>query len=91
LHHRQRNRYHFDAFPDKHRKLARRDAGFDFWLRISLASGLFFLHPTHPAVPLSKILSVRMFLWRPFNIVTLFAVAWFLEVYNMPLTRPLFT
>jgi hypothetical protein len=42
LHDHERNRHHFDAFSDKHRKLARRDAGNGFSLCISLASGLTF-------------------------------------------------
>ena len=52
---------------------------------IALASGLLFRHAEHPAVPLSKTLPVRMFLWTLFGVMVLFALAWYLDVYYVPL------
>ncbi len=55
---------------------------------ISLASGLLFRHSTHPAVPLSKTLPVRVFLWTLFVVMVFFAAAWYLDVYYIPLRSP---
>lgn len=52
---------------------------------ISLASGLAFRYSTYPKVHLSKTLPVRLFLWTLFGVMLLFPVAWYLDVYYVPL------
>lgn len=51
---------------------------------VCLASGLLFRYATEPQVPLTRTLPVRLFLWAVLGIATLFAVAWFLDVYYVP-------
>jgi hypothetical protein len=55
---------------------------------ISGASGLLFQQESDPPIPLSRTLPVRVFLWTLFGVTILFAVAWFLDVYYMPLLWP---
>jgi hypothetical protein len=52
---------------------------------ISCASGLLFQHHTDPPTPLVRTLPVRIFLWTIFAIVILFALAWLLDLYYVPL------
>jgi hypothetical protein len=52
---------------------------------ISLASGLAFRYSTYPKVHLLKTLPVRLFLWTLFGAMLLFPVAWYLDVYYVPL------
>jgi hypothetical protein len=52
---------------------------------ISLASGLVFRYSTYPKVHLSKTLPVRLFLWTLLGVTLLFPVAWYLDVYYVPL------
>jgi hypothetical protein len=54
---------------------------------IAFASGLLFRYSTHPTISLTKTLPVRTFLWTLFGIIILFALAWYLDVYYMPLAR----
>jgi len=52
---------------------------------VCIASGLLFRHSRHPAVPLSETLPVRLFLWTLLGVIVLFALAWILDVYYVPL------
>jgi hypothetical protein len=55
---------------------------------ISVASGMLFRLDTHPVIPLSRTLPVRIFLWTLLGVSVLFTVAWFLDVYYVPLLWP---
>jgi hypothetical protein len=52
---------------------------------VCFTSGLLFSHATHPAVPLSRTLPVRLFLWTLSAFIALFALAWVLAAYYVPL------
>jgi len=51
---------------------------------ICAASGMLFRIESFPAVPLSRTLPVRLFLWTLFGVSILFALSWFLETYYVP-------
>jgi hypothetical protein len=51
---------------------------------VCIASGILFRFETHPAVPLSRTLPVRMFVWALFGVAILFVVSWYIDVYYMP-------
>lgn len=52
---------------------------------VCLISGILFRYHTHPEVPLTRTLPVRLFLWTLFGAAVLFALAWSLDVYYVPL------
>jgi len=52
---------------------------------VCFASGILFRHSTDPAVPLTRTLPVRLFLWTLLGISLLFFISWYLDVYYMPL------
>jgi hypothetical protein len=55
---------------------------------ISAASGLLFRYHASPAVPFTRTLPVRIFLWALFGISLLFLLAWFLDTYYVPYLWP---
>jgi hypothetical protein len=52
---------------------------------VCFVSGLLFRHSAHPAVSLSKTLPIRLFLWTLLGVTVLFLLAWYLDVYYVPL------
>lgn len=52
---------------------------------VCLISGILFRYRTRPEVPLSRTLPVRLFLWTLVGVTLLFALAWYLDVYYIPL------
>ncbi len=52
---------------------------------VCIASGLLFRHSARTAVPLSRTLPIRLLLWTLLGGTVLFALAWFLDVYYVPL------
>jgi hypothetical protein len=52
---------------------------------VCLLSGTLFRYHTHPQVPLSRTLPVRLFLWTLLGAAFLFALAWYLDIYYVPL------
>ena len=55
---------------------------------IAAASGLLFQYQSSPAVPFTRTLPVRIFLWALFGISVLFLLAWFLDTYYVPYLWP---
>lgn len=51
-------------------------------------SGMLFRTETQPTTPLSRTLPVRLFLWTLFGVSILFAIAWFLDTYYLPMLWP---
>jgi hypothetical protein len=52
---------------------------------LALLSGFLFRFHTRPAIPLSRTLPIRIFLWTLIGVIVLFALAWLLDVYYVPL------
>src|SRR5208337_901472 len=52
---------------------------------ISFFSGILFSHSSRPAEPLSRTLPVRILLWTLLAVIVLFALAWLLDLYYVPL------
>ncbi len=52
---------------------------------VSFFSGLLFSHSSRPAEPLSRTLPVRILLWTLLAVIVLFALAWLLDLYYVPL------
>jgi hypothetical protein len=52
---------------------------------VCLASGMLFRYNAAPQVSLARTLPVRLLLWTIFGVVLLFALAWYLDVYYIPL------
>lgn len=52
---------------------------------VCLISGILFRYHTKPEVPLTRTLPVRLLLWTILGSALLFALAWSLDVYYIPL------
>jgi hypothetical protein len=52
---------------------------------VCFSSGLLFQFNTHPNVPISRTLPVRIFLWTLSAVIVLFTLAWLLDAYYVPL------
>jgi hypothetical protein len=52
---------------------------------VCLISGHLFRFRNHPQVALGRTLPVRLFLWTILGAAILFALAWYLDVYYVPL------
>lgn len=52
---------------------------------VCLISGILFRFHSRPEVPLRRTLPVRLFLWTLLGAVLLFALAWSLDIYYIPL------
>jgi hypothetical protein len=52
---------------------------------VCFTSGYLFHHHSRPGVPLSRTLPVRLFLWTLLGGSLLFALAWVLDTYYVPL------
>jgi hypothetical protein len=52
---------------------------------VCFASGVLFHLKTHPNIPISRTLPVRIFLWTLAGVIVLFTLAWLLDVYYVPL------
>ena len=54
---------------------------------VCLISGILFRYHTNPEAPLTRTLPIRLLLWTILGSALLFAPAWSLDVYYVPLLR----
>jgi hypothetical protein len=54
---------------------------------VCFASGILF-HQSDPGVPVTRTLPVRLLIWTLLGATLLFATAWYLDVYYVPLLWP---